>query len=329
MLAALLDAATSTAAARSGEADAAHALAQRELQHQGLLQELEALRALHAEPSGGSAGTPAGPGLVWPETHCPRGMAACEGSGRAKAGAEQDGLEPVQPSPMSALITAVLGSGARAQMAHAAHEARRQQQQQQQQRPQQPQQQLQQQQKEQQHSTYDHQLAQLDQVLGLSGVAAATAAGATAAAVPSSKHTAGAGAAASRRCSPPRRVSPAKLAKQQAAAGGVAGQSCARCGLDDVVSPGRCCFHPGMLDVPGPLLYSPEWHACRMRCSGQMPGCHTRREHYFAPQLPSLRPGSAAAKMCRLQHGSSTDTTAEMRPRSVLPRPITPRRARK
>jgi hypothetical protein len=58
---------------------------------------------------------------------------------------------------------------------------------------------------------------------------------------------------------------------------------CLRCGGDDTSSPGHCCFHPGLVDAPGPLMYSPEWLACRSSCTAQMPGCYVRREHYYTP----------------------------------------------
>ena len=61
---------------------------------------------------------------------------------------------------------------------------------------------------------------------------------------------------------------------------------CARCGLNDALSPGRCCFHPALIGEPGPLLYGPEWHACK--AAGHAPtsgGCYTRTEHYYPLEL--------------------------------------------
>jgi hypothetical protein len=152
-----------------------------------------------------------------------------------------------------------------------------------------------------------------------------------------------------------------------------------RCGSDDAQSPGRCCFHPGLVPVPGPLMYSPEWHACRAACTPDAPGCYSRREHYYLPSLNASRPtaGAAAAgarsrlggqqlsgpprKMqaaaaqqqglgrgssgqgssvsssssSRIKMGASGRAIAEqqqhaageLQPRSVLPRPITPKSA--
>jgi hypothetical protein len=36
---------------------------------------------------------------------------------------------------------------------------------------------------------------------------------------------------------------------------------CARCGMQE--GSGECCFHPGLVSAPGPLLFGPEWHACK------------------------------------------------------------------
>lgn len=72
---------------------------------------------------------------------------------------------------------------------------------------------------------------------------------------------------------------------KQSSAGNSASRSCLRCGVNDASSPGRCCFHPGFVPVPGPLMYSPEWHACRASCTPGMPGCYSRREHYYLPHL--------------------------------------------
>jgi hypothetical protein len=39
-------------------------------------------------------------------------------------------------------------------------------------------------------------------------------------------------------------------------------RACARCGLNDGLSPGLCAFHPALMPDPGPLLFGPDWHAC-------------------------------------------------------------------
>lgn len=57
-----------------------------------------------------------------------------------------------------------------------------------------------------------------------------------------------------------------------AAVAAVAVPRCARCGLDDSLSPGVCCFHPALLPDPGPLLYCTDWHACRGQGHTQVGG---------------------------------------------------------
>jgi len=48
---------------------------------------------------------------------------------------------------------------------------------------------------------------------------------------------------------------------------------------------GAAAFTPAWSDAPGPLLYSPEWHACRSSCTARMPGCYVRRDHYYMPRV--------------------------------------------
>ncbi|KAF6255418.1 hypothetical protein COO60DRAFT_1641521 [Scenedesmus sp. NREL 46B-D3] len=168
----------------------------------------------------------------------------------------------------------------------------------------------------------------------------------------------------------PKQAQQSRLAGQQQQQGDSSGV-CLRCGSDDTQSPGRCCFHPGLVPVPGPLMYSPEWHACRAACTPEAPGCYSRREHYYLPSFTTSRPAAvaaAAAGRSRLgvalqsaslskQHAvqqrdlaqgsrNNVNSTArvagngrqmaeqqqqhaagELRPRSVLPRPITPKSA--
>ncbi|GMH42266.1 hypothetical protein BSKO_10185 [Bryopsis sp. KO-2023] len=55
--------------------------------------------------------------------------------------------------------------------------------------------------------------------------------------------------------------------------------ACIRCGSRE--SAGPCRFHPALLRSPGPLLFSPEWHACKAAGhSRDQPGCYVRKEHY-------------------------------------------------
>jgi len=39
--------------------------------------------------------------------------------------------------------------------------------------------------------------------------------------------------------------------------------ACVRCGQQEGDNMGPCCFHPGLVAAPGPLMYGQEWHACR------------------------------------------------------------------
>lgn len=50
--------------------------------------------------------------------------------------------------------------------------------------------------------------------------------------------------------------------------------TCVRCGQQEGADLGPCCFHPGLVAAPGPLMYGAEWHACR--CGSRPPqgkGC--------------------------------------------------------
>lgn len=38
---------------------------------------------------------------------------------------------------------------------------------------------------------------------------------------------------------------------------------CVRCGQQQGPDLGPCCFHPGLVAAPGPLMFGQEWHACR------------------------------------------------------------------
>jgi hypothetical protein len=39
--------------------------------------------------------------------------------------------------------------------------------------------------------------------------------------------------------------------------------TCVRCGEHEGPAMGPCCFHPGLIAAPGPLMYGAEWHTCR------------------------------------------------------------------
>lgn len=45
--------------------------------------------------------------------------------------------------------------------------------------------------------------------------------------------------------------------------------ACVRCGEQEGADLGPCCFHPGLVAAPGPLMYGAEWHACR--CGSRPP----------------------------------------------------------
>lgn len=77
----------------------------------------------------------------------------------------------------------------------------------------------------------------------------------------------------------------AAAAAATAAESVAATSGCVRCGVTAGVGCAECRFHPALLTDPGPLQYSPEWHACRAAGhSGVDPGCHMRHGHYFPSQ---------------------------------------------
>lgn len=63
--------------------------------------------------------------------------------------------------------------------------------------------------------------------------------------------------------------------------------TCVRCGQQEGADLGPCCFHPGLVAAPGPLMYGAEWHACR--CGSRppqgkgCPGSRTLRLHGCDP----------------------------------------------
>eukprot|EP00884_Botryococcus_braunii_P010131 jgi/Botrbrau1/19119/Bobra.0077s0032.1 len=66
-------------------------------------------------------------------------------------------------------------------------------------------------------------------------------------------------------------------------------RTCARCGKNNDSSPGVCRFHPYLLSLPGPLLGSPEWHACKTAGhDSNEPGCFLRQEHYYPSTVMAL-----------------------------------------
>eukprot|EP00741_Cyanophora_paradoxa_P003053 tig00000663_g2965.t1 len=67
-------------------------------------------------------------------------------------------------------------------------------------------------------------------------------------------------------------------------------RACQRCGLNDLLAPGACTFHPALARGNGPYLYGAEWQACRdgFHRAGT-PGCYTRPEHHYAAHRPFVR----------------------------------------
>lgn len=57
---------------------------------------------------------------------------------------------------------------------------------------------------------------------------------------------------------------------------------CLRCGVTAGAGSAECRFHPALLSDPGPLLFCPEWHACRAaKHTDNEPGCYKRHGHYY------------------------------------------------
>jgi hypothetical protein len=67
--------------------------------------------------------------------------------------------------------------------------------------------------------------------------------------------------------SPTRNRSPSPVRQhgrgQQQQGLGLALLACVRCGEQEGPGMGPCCFHPGLIAAPGPLMYGAEWHTCR------------------------------------------------------------------
>ena len=67
-------------------------------------------------------------------------------------------------------------------------------------------------------------------------------------------------------------------------------RKCLRCGLNDKIQAGSCCFHPAKCHNKagaGSYLYSPEWHKCREDCKSDS-GCMSIAQHYYGTHLPSV-----------------------------------------
>lgn len=102
------------------------------------------------------------------------------------------------------------------------------------------------------------------------------------------------------------------------ASGDVHGR-CVRCQRTAAQRQDKCRFHPALLKDPGPLLYSPEWHACRAaKHSADQPGCYVRQGHYFpASAVTGLSHTKSAAQVMR----QSSPDCEQPQPRTQLPIP--------
>lgn len=98
--------------------------------------------------------------------------------------------------------------------------------------------------------------------------------------------------------------------------------SCLRCGVKQSQKMLECRFHPALLADPGPLLYSPEWHACRADKHGRGdPGCYVRQGHYF-PGHAVQNTGLVTTKAERGQSSSPLSKIMQPQPRTQLPVPM-------
>ncbi len=87
---------------------------------------------------------------------------------------------------------------------------------------------------------------------------------------------------------------------------------CARCGLNDGVSPGLCAFHPALVPDPGPLLFGPEWQACSAgaHTAGQAP-CFARAVHTYTDELLEVAAEcSSPAPQPRMQRPAPSRSSA-------------------
>lgn len=96
---------------------------------------------------------------------------------------------------------------------------------------------------------------------------------------------------------------------------------CLRCGVLTGTGSAECSFHPALLLDPGPLRFSPEWHACKAAGHGhQEPGCYTRQGHY-CPSQAVTGTGLVQPGLARGQVGRQEGQDSLPQPRTCLPVP--------
>ena len=100
-----------------------------------------------------------------------------------------------------------------------------------------------------------------------------------------------------------------------------AAMHCLRCGVKAGQDGQDCRFHPALLQDPGPLLYSPEWHACRAaKHDAGTTGCFVRQGHYFPG--PAVQATGLTETHTAGSRASSHTLHEHLQPRSRLPVPV-------
>ena len=97
---------------------------------------------------------------------------------------------------------------------------------------------------------------------------------------------------------------------------------CLRCGIPVGAGSAECRFHPALLSDPGPLLFCPEWYACRAgKHSSDEPGCYKRQGHYYP-----LHAVTDTGLIGNDRHQHAVAETGDCMPQPRTCRPV-PRRA--
>lgn len=95
---------------------------------------------------------------------------------------------------------------------------------------------------------------------------------------------------------------------------------CLRCGITAGAGSVECRFHPALLKDAGPLLYCPEWHACRAAAhSSNEPGCYTRQGHYHPGHAVT---DTGLVKTGIQQHAAAAAGDKMPQPRAYCPLPL-------
>lgn len=109
---------------------------------------------------------------------------------------------------------------------------------------------------------------------------------------------------------------------QQPGAAATAAAYCLRCGITAGAGSVECRFHPALLKDAGPLLYCPEWHACRAAAhSSNEPGCYTRQGHYH-PGHAVTDTGLVKTGIQQRAAAAASDNMPQPRTHFPLPRPV-------